>query len=145
MAKKEYKYSSQEIRFIKFIAANTFKSATEAAIQSGYSKKSAHVTASRLLRKDKIQKKLAEEQDEALKELDISKLSILKEYAKIAFQNIADFVEIGDDGKVRVKNVDELTKDQQSCIQTINSSLVHHNGTVIGADVKMVLHDKKGL
>lgn len=58
---------------------------TKAAIAAGYSEKSAHVTASRLLRNPKVQALIAETTESILDSLDISTERILKERARLAF------------------------------------------------------------
>jgi len=76
----------QEIFVYNYIE-NGFKNGRQAAIDAGYSEKTAAVQASRLLTNVKIQKKVAEKKIQLEAELDkalnISKVQVLAKWAKI--------------------------------------------------------------
>lgn len=61
--------------------------ATQAAIRSGYSKRSAGEQASRLLRDVRIQKVVQEEKDARARRTEVSVDRVLEEYARIAYQD----------------------------------------------------------
>ncbi|OXS77945.1 terminase small subunit [Domibacillus enclensis] len=66
--------------------------ATIAAIKAGYSKDTAHVQGSRLLRNVKVSEYIRELKADLQEELFISARDVLDQYAKIAFADITDYV-----------------------------------------------------
>lgn len=71
------------------------KSATQAAIQAGYSKKTAEQTASRLLSFVKVKEAIAEAMENREKRTEITQDKVLRELAKIGFANMADYMRNG--------------------------------------------------
>jgi phage terminase small subunit len=76
--------TSRESRFIAALLADPAQNATKAAIKAGYSKKTATVQASRLLRKVHIAEMRRSKSEELTAEYDISAKWVLNELAKIA-------------------------------------------------------------
>jgi phage terminase small subunit len=68
--------------------------ATQAAIRSGYSPKTAEQTASRLLRNVKVQEYMAKRQKELSRSTEITQERVIKELALIAFSNNADYAHV---------------------------------------------------
>jgi len=89
--------------------------ATQAAIRTGYSAKSAHVTGSRLLSDAKIQAAIAEGRSKIAGKLEITQERILGEMAKIGFSDIRKF--FSETGSL--KRVEDLDDDAAGCISAI--------------------------
>lgn len=66
---------------------------TQAAIRAGYSKGSAEVAASRLLRNDKVVAYIQQRQKKLQAKTEISQEKVLIELAKIGFASITDYLE----------------------------------------------------
>jgi phage terminase small subunit len=86
----------REERFVTLYVDNP--NGTQSAIAAGYAPKSAHVTASRLLKRAKVRDAIATRNAELMSELDFTPDRIIKEIAKIAGANTADFVTIDEQG-----------------------------------------------
>ncbi|WP_446662964.1 terminase small subunit [Geobacillus sp. CCR] len=69
--------------------------ATQAAIKAGYAPESAHVEGSRLLRNAKVAAEIKRIKQEMTSGLFIEAMDVLREYIKIAFADITDFVTFG--------------------------------------------------
>lgn len=82
--------SEQEKLFCE-IYINNFN-ATQAALKAEYAPKSAHVTACRLLKKDKIKDYLKELREYKRATLLVEQDDIVERYMKIAFADMTDFV-----------------------------------------------------
>lgn len=116
--------------------------ATQAAIRTGYSPKTAEQTASRLLRNVKVQEYIAKRQKELSRSTQITQERVIKELALIAFSNNADYARVvekkmqtevdgmlvdvlGEDGKpimyrtVEPVLTDELTEEQKRALAVI--------------------------
>jgi phage terminase small subunit len=85
----------REERFIALYVENP--NGTQAAIAAGYPPKGAHVTASRLLKRAKIKDAIARRNAELLLELDFPPQRIVREIAKVAGMNSADFITIDEE------------------------------------------------
>ncbi|MEB9630894.1 MULTISPECIES: terminase small subunit [Bacillus cereus group] len=68
---------------------------TQAALKSGYSKDGAHVQASRLLRRERVSSYIKELKGELVENVFVEALDVLKEYIKIAFADITNYVTFG--------------------------------------------------
>ncbi|MES9781142.1 terminase small subunit [Bacillus thuringiensis] len=68
---------------------------TQAALKSGYTKESAHVQASRLLRRERVSSYIKELKGELVENVFVEALDVLKEYIKIAFADITNYVTFG--------------------------------------------------
>lgn len=88
---------------------------TRAAISAGYSKRSAHDTANRLLKKTEIQEHIGEIKHETEKRLGISRDRVARELARIAFSDVTSF--FNDDGDF--KKFSELTEDQRAVLSSL--------------------------
>lgn len=69
---------------------------TQAAIRAGYSAKTAHVQASRLLTNAKVQEKIAELQQLRSKRTAITADMVLNELAYVGFAKITDFLKVSE-------------------------------------------------
>ncbi|PEQ01552.1 terminase [Bacillus wiedmannii] len=68
---------------------------TQAALKSGYTKESAHVQASRLLRRERVSSYVKELKGELIENVFVEAMDVLKEYIKIAFADITNYVTFG--------------------------------------------------
>lgn len=115
----------------------------EAAKRAGYSEKSAHVTASRLLKNAKVQALIAQLTEKKFVKLDISAERILQELARLAFVDIRNLFD-ADGG---LKPVAELDEDTARAIAGIDhEKLFEHFGKGqakhVGTTAKIKLADK---
>ena len=69
--------------------------ATQAAKSAGYSPESAHVQGCKLLKEPKVAARIKELKKEMTSELYIDAQDVLKQYAKIAFADMTDFIGYG--------------------------------------------------
>lgn len=68
---------------------------TQAALKAGYSKDGAHVQASRLLRRERVSSYIRELKGELVENVFVEAMDVLKEYIKIAFADITNYVTFG--------------------------------------------------
>lgn len=93
--------------------------AKQAAIRAGYSPKGAEPQASRLLSNAKIQVEIAKAMEDRGKRTGITQDRVLAELSAIAFAKATDYVEVDDDGSVKIKPTTELTDEQKKAIASI--------------------------
>ncbi len=91
---------------------------TRAAIAAGYAKKSAKVTASRLLTNANVQALLAELTKKHADKLDLSAEKVLSELSSTGFSNMLDYLKITKEGVAYV-DLSNLTQEQAVAIQEI--------------------------
>lgn len=118
---------------------------TQAAIRAGYSERSARSIAGRLLTKDNIQAEISRRQKDLQRRTEVTQDRVVKELARIAFANIADYLHVEtqtrtkDDGTevtyqtVMFNETQELSADQRAALAVVKQS-------VNGFELK--LHDK---
>ena len=68
--------------------------ATQAAIRSGYSEKTAYSMGQRLLKNVEVQKYIQERKQDRVERTEITQDMVLKELANIAFSNAADYARV---------------------------------------------------
>ena len=85
---------------------------TKAAIEAGFSERSAHTQGCMLFKHPEVQALIAQHQSKVISELDITVERILKERARLAFFNARKLF----DDKGRIKRVDELDEDTAAAI-----------------------------
>jgi len=108
--------------------------ATKAAINAGYSEKTASAAGSRLLRIVKVQERIKYLKDNLAETAEISALRVIKEHEKIAFTNAGQLR----DGWMSLKNFEALTEEQKAIIQEVTTK-----DTKYGTEVKIKLYDKQ--
>ncbi len=91
---------------------------TRAAIAAGYAKKSARISASRLLTNANISALIASLTKKHTDNLDLDAEKVLTELSKRAFSNFLDYVRIREDGDA-VVDLSKLTRDQAAAIHEI--------------------------
>lgn len=110
---KQYRIFAQEY-IIKF-------NGTESAIKAGYSKKSARVTASRLLTQDNIQILIQKYMKERERRTEITGDMVIAELSKTAFIQESDFYHDNGD----VKKLSELTNEQKAGLSSYGFKSLH--------------------
>lgn len=121
--------------------------ATQAAIRAGYSEKTAYSIGQENLKKPEIQEYIQTLMEERSKRTEITADMVLKEYAKLGFSNISDYLKVetkmfrGDDGQpqeykaVDIFETDKIDRAKLDAVAEIKQ-------TKEGISLK--LHDKKG-
>lgn len=107
--------------------------ATQAAIRTGYSKKTARTIAADLLANPNIEITLREAQEDLAKRTQVTQEQIIGELKKIAFSRLDDFIEWGPDG-IALKS-SNLVAHQSASIADIST-----RGAEGGLRIR--LHDK---
>jgi phage terminase small subunit len=106
----------------------------DAAIRAGYSPRSAHVTASRILADPKVRSTIAASIEERF---SVTRESIIEELAAIAFANLGDHFTWDEEGRIRSKASRVLTQAQKRAVASIKQ---RRDGN--GAIVEVRLPDK---
>jgi phage terminase small subunit len=127
----------REERFVALYVENP--NGTQAAIAAGYSPKSAHTIAHRLLKRSKIKDAIATRNAELLLELDFTPARIVREIAKIAGVNMGDFVSIDDEGNPHI-DLSGVKRRQLAAVGTVEGP-IFEKGRVVKAP-KIRMHDK---
>jgi phage terminase small subunit len=127
----------REERFVALYVENP--NGTQAAIAAGYSPKSAHVTASRLLKRTKISDAIAKRNAELLAELNFTPQRIVREIAKVAGANMGDFVSIDDEGNPHI-DLTGVKRRQLAAVGAVDGPVIEEGRTVKAAKIRT--HDK---
>lgn len=115
---------------------------TQAAIRAKYSKARAGQTGARLYKDGNIKARIAELQAEIGEKLGITQEKVLNELGKLAFTDLADVVEITENG-VKIKNSEELDQQQLGAVAEVTESRTR-KGEFVTTTRKIKMHDKKG-
>jgi len=91
--------------------------ATQAAIRSGYSQKTANEQGARLLAKARIRQAVDEGQNRTLGKLEITRERVLEEIACLAYSDIADYVR--EDGTIDWPLIKSLPRQKRVAIQKL--------------------------
>lgn len=120
------------------------KNATQAAIKAGYSKKTAHSAGPRMLENVAVAGAIVVKGRRIAEKYEITSERVLAEYARIAYANMLDFIEINEDGTASI-DFSKVTREQAAAMGEVVTE-THTEGT--GDDktnvvrVKFKLHDK---
>jgi len=109
----------------------------QAAVRTGYSSKTARITASKLLTNPNIQDYIQELREELSKRNEITADKVLAELVKIGFSDITNYLEVRgtrNNRTVEIYKTSDLTDDQKGAISEIRQtkdgiSLKLHNKT----------------
>ena len=112
---------------------------TQAAIRAGYSKNGARVRAARLLANSNIAARIQRHEDRATEKAIVDKAEVLKELKKIAFSDLAEYLEYDTSGNITLKPSTELPPELTAAIAEIKQRY-DSQGNVRSMDFK--LHDK---
>lgn len=108
--------------------------ATQAAIRAGYSASTAQEQGSRMLSNVMVETSIKQAMEERSRKTGITSERVLLELSKIGFANLNDFVEVDEDGKIKIKPSSEL---DGAVILEISESVTQN-----GRTRKIKLHDK---
>lgn len=120
--------------------------ATQAAIRSGYSQKTAASIGEENLRKPEIAAAVQKAMAARSHRTEITADRVLKELAKIGFANMLDYVTVGTNGDPFV-DLSAMDRDQAAAIQEVTVEDFKDGRGEEARDVRKVkfkLHDKKG-
>lgn len=120
---------------------------TQAAIRAGYAPRTANEQASRMLANVNIADAVAREKARLIGEAGITAERIMKELAALAFAQMPDFMEWGDDGQMRLKPSSQLSDMQAAAISQIteNEKYIKALGKgekLMSRERSIKLHDK---
>jgi phage terminase small subunit len=133
--KREYgKLTPKKERFVQEYLVDL--NGTQAAIRTGYSKKTAQEQASRLLSNVMVSKAIAEGQAKLAKTVGVTAEKVIAEMARIGFANMQDYLDLSDPENPTV-DLSNLTPEQASVIA---EATVEKKG--FERRVKIKLHDK---
>lgn len=107
--------------------AKTFNG-TDSAVKAGYSKKSAHAAASRLLNDVKVREHLTKLYAKAEAKTDITLEKVIKELAKIAFHNTKDLAQFTIDG-IHFEDWSKLSDDKTACVSSVTEHMTANGGS----------------
>lgn len=126
--------------------------ATQAAIRAKYSAKTAEQQASRLLSNVKVQEAIQKAMNKRSERTEITADMVLKEYAKIGFSNITDYLSVED--KLVTVDRDGAGKpitDLMQVVSIFDTDMVKPDKMRAVAEIRQTkdgislkLHDKKG-
>ncbi|NPV26402.1 MAG: terminase small subunit [Firmicutes bacterium] len=113
--------------------------ATAAAIRAGYSAKTAHEQGAQLFSiREAIDKAIAERS----KRTGINQDRVIREYARIGFAKITDFVEWDDFGSIRLKPSCDLSEDDAAAIIEVSETEIELPSGGTKRTRKIKLHGK---
>lgn len=119
--------------------------ATQAAIRSGYSAKTAADIGRQLLRKTPVAKAIAERKRSASERIGVTAEAVVAELAKIGFANMADYMRAGGDGDPYL-DFSKLTRDQAAALSEVTVEDFKKGRGEAARDVRRIkfkLHDKR--
>lgn len=107
------KLSDRHIRFVNEYLIDL--NATQAAIRSGYSEKTAYSSGQRLLKNVEIQAKIQDAMNERAVRTEIDQDRVLKELGRLGFSDIRKY--FNDDGSL--KNIADLEEDAAAAVSSV--------------------------
>lgn len=120
-----------------------YLSGTKAAIEAGYSAKTADSKGSQLLCKPHIRERIQYLQDNIAEAMQLSKRMVLEEHKKLAFSNMTDLY----DDWMTLKDFNAIPEEKKACIKSISTKVLKQEtptGEFIDVEwVKVELHDKQ--
>lgn len=120
--------------------------ATQAAIRAGYSKETANEQGARLLANASVAAAIDVRRAELMEQLNLKQEDVIRELAKLAFSNMADYMTVGPDGTAYL-DLSTLTRDQAAAISELTSETYMEgrgDNAVPVKRAKIKLSDKKG-
>lgn len=117
---------------------------THAAIRAGYSKRTADVTAAKVLRRERVQKRLRGLMDKRNERLEVTQDRVVQELAVIAFASKADIMSIDDAGNVYVDPEKLLGPAGKAVNGFVQDMIVSKDGdeTVAIRRTRVTMHQK---
>ena len=125
--------------------------ATQAAIRSNYSKKTAGRIGQQNLQKVDIQAEIQKMMDKRADKVEITADKVLTEISKMAFANMMDYMTITEEGEAFV-DLSKLTREQAAALSEVTVDSYFDTSLAEGDDekgktvkkIKIKLSDKKG-
>lgn len=112
------KLTKKQERFVQEYLVDL--NATAAAKRAGYSEKTAEQVGYQLLQKTLVAEAIRERREELQSRLEITQETVLRELAKVAFANGADYARVvGGGSRVELTDTDQLTDDQRAAIACV--------------------------
>lgn len=109
---------------------------TKAALSAGYAKKSAHVAACRLLKKDKIRNAIRDGLQRRFHRNEATADRVIEELRRLAFSDMADFAEWGPK-RIAIKDSKGMPAEHTAAVRKITESK-----TATGYNRSLELHGK---
>jgi phage terminase small subunit len=135
----------REARFVEEYLSDPSRNGTRAAIRAGYSAKSAHVQASRLLRRDKVRAAIAAADAKAgatvalaIDRYAVSRERIVRELARMAFSDIRQIARFGP--QHRIVTMHDGTQVKTAGVSIIASHELDDDAAVAIAEVSEGQH-----
>lgn len=121
--------------------------ATQAAIRSGYSARTANEQGSRLLANASVADAVARAKAERSARLGLTQDRVLEELAAVAFARMPDFAAWGDSDQMKLKASDGLTEDQAAAVAQVTETekfikSVDKGEQLMSRERSIKLHDK---
>jgi phage terminase small subunit len=134
-------FTAKQQKFI--LAYCKLQHATNAALEAGYSARTADSQASRLLTNVKIRAEIDRRITARLDRYDVDPKKIIREMALLAFSSLDDFIAFTSDNQAIV-DFQGVTRDQMASLSEIVSEEFKDNkGRPIGVRTKIKLADKR--
>jgi len=112
---------------------------TQAALKAGYSKDGAHVQASRLLRRERVSSYIKELKGELVENVFVEAMDVLKEYIKIAFADITNYLNFGQ------REITVQDDDGNEVTRVVNFVDLYESDMVDGSIITEVKQGKDGV
>ena len=109
-------YTLKQHRFAVEYSSNG-QMGRKAAIAAGYAEKNAHVQSSQLLAMPKIQTLIADEENATLVRAQTTASRVIREFARLAFSDRANYYQYDKDGRRQGVDILELSKDHSAALQ----------------------------
>ncbi len=116
--------------------------ATQAAIEAGYSKKTAATIGGQNLQKLEIVSEIQKHLDKATARTEVTQDRIINEYARIAFTDLRDYVKWGAGG-LKIIDSDTLTEDMAAGVLSVKCKTeTRDKGETVVETTEIKLHPK---
>jgi len=138
------KLTDKQKRFIEEYLIDL--NASQAAIRSGYSPKTANRIGTENLSKLVIQDKIQQAQQKRSLRTEITQDRVLKELALIGFSDMGDFITINEEGSIRAKPLDSLQEGKSRIIKKVKEKrttrITREGEEITDIFYEFELHDK---
>lgn len=134
--------SLREEIFCQMFIGEARLNGAEAARLAKYSKKTARITAAKLLSKPNIQARIAQLAREMISRNEVTSQRILEELAMLGFSRMDDYVEIEEGGAVRIKRFNQIPDNKIGAIRKIKEDRVIREVPGKNGTEEIVVHDK---
>jgi phage terminase small subunit len=119
--------------------------ATQAAVRTGYSRKTAAEQAFALLRKPQIRKAIDEATDERAARTQADQDAVIRRLVAVAFADLGDFSQWDAEGNLTITPFEELDPEKRQAIKDVTTSVTTRQGRsgeiVVSAKTTLRLHD----